>query len=91
MDVNPFSHLKIACLKATVRTVAHPSIYKPVLQIRRILLRLGFYFPDFGISGKVPWHIALCTAAVCPFSAALAVPAMVVPPLAYRSRHNAIC
>jgi hypothetical protein len=27
--------------------------------MRRILLRLGDYFPDFGISCKVPWHIVL--------------------------------
>jgi hypothetical protein len=42
-----------------VCTAAHPSMYKQVLQIRRILLRLGIYFPDFCISRKVPWHIAL--------------------------------
>jgi hypothetical protein len=32
---------------------------KTCLQIRRILPRLGVYFPNFGISCKVPWHIAL--------------------------------
>jgi hypothetical protein len=30
-----------------------------VLQIRWILLQLGFYFLDSGISSKVPWHMAV--------------------------------
>jgi hypothetical protein len=34
-------------------------MYKQVLQIRQILLRLGVYFPDFVISRNVPWHITL--------------------------------
>jgi hypothetical protein len=34
-------------------------MYKLVLQIRWILLRFGFYFPSCGISGNVPWHMAL--------------------------------
>jgi hypothetical protein len=54
--------LKTACLKATVRRVAHPSMEKKVLQIRRILLRLGSYFPDCDISGKVPWVYASVSA-----------------------------
>jgi hypothetical protein len=29
----PLFRVKIACLKATVHTVTHPSLYKPVLQI----------------------------------------------------------
>jgi hypothetical protein len=50
MVANPFFCLKIGHFKTTVRTVAHPSMEKQVLQIQRILLRLCVYFPDFGIS-----------------------------------------
>jgi hypothetical protein len=55
MVAHPIFCLKISHFKAKVRTVAHPWMYKQVFQIQRILLRLGIYFPDFGITRKVPW------------------------------------
>jgi hypothetical protein len=59
MVAHPFFCLKIGHFKAMVRTVAHPSMKKQVLQIQQILLGLGISFPNFGISRKVPWHIVL--------------------------------
>jgi hypothetical protein len=108
---DPFFCLKIGRLKAEVRRVTHPSMQNLVFQVRPILLRLGFYFSDCGIAGKVPWHIGLwlrrysngrstiartanirhlvycanCQKSVAHFRA------MVVRPLAYRSRSSSMC
>jgi hypothetical protein len=64
MIATPFFCLKIACIKSMVLRVAHQYILTyicnnyMVLQIRRILLRLGFYIPDCGISCNVQLQTA---------------------------------
>jgi hypothetical protein len=61
MFANPFFHLKIGRLKATVHRVA---MLKQGLQMRRILLYLGF-LSNVGNLRNVwgdPWHIAAVTA-----------------------------
>jgi hypothetical protein len=57
MIANPFFCLKIGRLKATVHTVAHQSMKKLVLQIRQILLQLGFKF--IGIVGCDSWDMPM--------------------------------
>jgi hypothetical protein len=104
MVVSTFLCLKIGCLKARVRTIAHPSWFS----------RFGAFCYTYRL--LIHWHTALgrtqyangrttivrtaraaengqktCGSSLKKWDGVLAVPAMVVWPLAYSSRHSAKC